>query len=136
MSSVMSRLRALPTDRYPDKNRLFKRIVRCFIHPGNIGGECFSAQTAKVRVNGRPGTGISDRHAHESHGGVKPLPEGLAQTFSSFNQSHRVQDVVMWAAFRKVSKSVFVSPFYGAIRNDALSRCYPNTLVKKQNEIM
>lgn len=71
-----------------------------------------------------------------SHGDVKPLPEGLAQTFSSFNQSHRVQDMVMWVAFRKVSKSAFVPPFDGAIRNDALSKRYPTALVKKYNDIM
>jgi hypothetical protein len=71
-----------------------------------------------------------------SHGEIKPLPQGLSQTFSSFNYDHRVQDMVMWVAFRKVSEAAFVPPFDGAIRDDALSKRYPNTLVKKYNDIM
>jgi hypothetical protein len=71
-----------------------------------------------------------------SHGEIKTVPESFSMTFSAFDREHQMQDMVMWVAFRKVLDSEFVPPFDGAIRSGALSKRYPDALVKKYNDIL
>ena len=70
-----------------------------------------------------------------THSEPKAIPDTFSLTFSYYDKNLKMQDTILWSAFKRTSATDFVVPFDGAIRSKHLACRYPADLVEKYNSI-